>query len=251
MEEEINPNQTKLLFYSTFHNLLNEVYEEEADEEYESKLDEMKIALFKLEKDEKRKTLEGVLLAKAKAKHLMAKPQRLLHDHDDFYVAVDIQTNTYYVCYRNLLMVDLDYYKDSEKINFDDPDYESRTKKREQELIDKIDDYALARDLRFKIYRSRNGIHAFLVSKEADYTYNPDLKIMLDLDCDFGYIVYSSIRGWSVRINRKEKEYEMKYTYIQDAGDVRELPHLVQLVDLHLNLLDTFKGVDPSSMFGN
>ncbi len=184
-------------------------------------------------------------------KKAMAKPQRLLQEDPDWYVAQDLNTNTFYICYRTLLMIDIDFYKDSEKIMVDDPDNASKVKKRQAEILDQLEDYALLNDLRFRIFRTRNGIHVFLVSRPGVYTNLADIKMMLDLGSDFFYAIYSHIRGWSVRLNRKSKEVEMAYPYLCDVGDVAADEYLSKLVDLHLNLLPVFANDDPSHMYGN
>jgi hypothetical protein len=234
------------MFYRTFQDLINGVQD---DESPRKKSHDVREILGEIDQ-KKTKTVDDVIRVIPHVKKLMAKPQRLLHDHSDYYVAVDLNTNTYYVCYRMLMMIDIDFYKEQEKITVDDPNNKTKSDKREKELIGKIEDYALAKDLRFRIFRSRNGIHAFLISREADYQYALDLKLMLDLDCDFYYTVYSHLRGWSVRLNRKIKEQQISYKYLCDVGDVDSLDKLERLVDLHINLIDVFKDVDPSTMFG-
>ena len=71
------------------------------------------------------------------------KPQQLLHDDDDYYIATDMVTNTYYVCYRNLLMVDIDFYKDEQTLT-----REQRT----EQLLDKLRSYCEGRDYRFRVF---------------------------------------------------------------------------------------------------
>ena len=149
------------------------------------------------------------------------------------------------------MMIDIDFYKDSEKIIITDENYKEKISKKQAEIIDKIEDYALLNDLRFRIYRTRNGIHAFLINRYANYTNYHDLKIMLDLGCDFFYIAYSRIRGWSVRLNRKEKEEKIKYNLICDVGDVEPIENLVKLTDFHIDLISVFENSGPSKMFGN
>jgi hypothetical protein len=196
--------------------------------------------------------LEGELKELVPAlKKAMAKPQRLLQEDPDWYVAQDLNTNTFYICYRTLLMIDIDFYKDSEKIMIDDPNNAIKVQKRQAEILDRLEDYALLNDLRFRIFRTRNGIHVFLVSRTGVYTNLADIKMMLDLGSDFFYAIYSHIRGWSVRLNRKARELEMAYPYLCDVGDVAADEYLSKLVDLHLNLLPVFANDDPSQMYGN
>lgn len=40
---------------------------------------------------------------------VVMKPQRLLFDHQNFYISLDYVTNTYYACFKDLTMIDIDY----------------------------------------------------------------------------------------------------------------------------------------------
>lgn len=170
------------------------------------------------------------------------KPQRLLHDDPDYYVAIDCLTNTYYVCFKTLLMIDIDFYKDLGTVDA---------------IVEKFRNYVKQHDptgtkLRFKLYKSRNGVHAFLVTRKSHYTDDAVLQLELDLESDFYYIVYSYIRGWSVRLNKKAADTsDILYEFICDVGDARADGHLLKLVDLHLNLVEVFKDTGVNSMFGN
>ena len=66
---------------------------------------------------------------------------------------------------------------------------------------------------------------------------------MLDANCDFYYIVYASIRGWSVRLNKKEKEKINKplYKNIKRIGYGKINPDLLNLVNLHIKLMTIFQ----------
>jgi len=167
------------------------------------------------------------------------KPQRLHRDDVNYYIATDMMTNTYYICYRTLLMIDIDYYKHEKQRSKD-------------ELLTMIDNYCdQHKDYRFFIYSTRNGLHVFLVSHHMDYKSVQALQIMIDLDCDFYYVVYSYIRGWSVRLNKKKNEEDDQlYHFITDLGHGKIDPLLLKLVNLHINLVGVFKDVRPNLMYG-
>ncbi len=185
---------------------------------------------------EKEKNVELVQLLADVLISKVIKPQRLILDAEDYYIAIDMLTNTYYVCYRQLLMIDIDFYK---------------YKIEEKEILEKIEAYALKNNLCFQIYKSQNGIHAFLVNKYCDYRDNKYLQIMLDLGCDFYYIVYSYLRGWCVRLNRKKRDTSAElYQYIKKVGVEKEDDHLMKLTSLHINLVEVFENVEPCLMFG-
>lgn len=186
---------------------------------------------------EEGKTAESVQMMARSMRKTTPRPQRLLHDDENYYVTIDLTTSTYYVCYKTLMMVDIDFYKKESGDN-------------QQEIIEMLTSYSKEHDCRFKIYRSRNGAHAFLTSKESDYKDPKDLQMMLDLGCDFYYTVYSNLRGWAVRLNRKLNEDVMKYTYICDIGDAPAIPLLEQLTELHINLVPVFQDVEPCLSYG-
>lgn len=236
-------------FYQTFNDLL----QKEKDEEKSHSVEGSILAIHDLESEKSnniktfKSTIEEIIPSLIGA---VVKPQRLIQDDKDWYIAQDLKTNTFYICYRTLLMVDIDFYKEND-IKISDLDWKIKTIEQQKRLIDKIEDYALLNDLTFRIYRTRNGLHAFLVSKLSNYKNYADLKIMSDLGCDYFYIAYSRIRGWSVRLNRKTTENEMSYKFICDVGDMTPDPHLLAQVDLHIELLDVFKDAGPSDIYGN
>lgn len=186
-----------------------------------------------------------VMMVKALAPSLtnaIRKPQRLLHDDEDYYVAIDCRTNTYYVCYRTLLMIDIDFYKDLATVDV---------------IVDKFKQYVAQKSaeghpLRFRLFKSRNGVHAFLVSQASSYRDDQTVEMQLELGSDFYYVVYSFIRGWSVRLNKKVADTsDLLYQHICDVGDAISDEDLLKLVDLHIKLVDVFKETGVNKMFGN
>ncbi len=219
-------------FYDSYLQMLQEDNELEIEELKES-------AFRKKLLETQEHNVDLVKLMGTAVKHTLAKPQQLLHDEDDYYIGIDMYTNTYYVCYKNLLMVDIDYYKS-------DPTSED-------DIIKSFEEYCEDRpDLKFKLYRSRNGVHGFLVSHVANNWESYYLSMMLELGSDFYYTVYSYLRGWSVRLNKKKTDQSnVLYTYITDVGIGKSVERLEKLVDLHLNLVDVFKDTGTNTMFGN
>ncbi len=185
---------------------------------------------------EKEKNVELVQLLADVLISKVIKPQRLILDAEDYYIAIDMLTNTYYICYQHLLMIDIDFYK---------------YKIEEKEVLNKIELYANEKGLCFQIYKSQNGMHAFLVNKYCNYQDKEVIQIMLDLGCDFYYIVYSYLRGWSVRLNQKKKDTSTQlYQYIKKVGSAKEDDYLMKLTSLHNNLVKVFENVEPCLMFG-
>src|SRR5579863_8787164 len=170
----------------------------------------------------------------------MLRPQRLLLDSDNYYLACDMITNTYYLCYKYLMMIDIDFYKQSE------------TPESGAEVIQKFQN-----DIRenpqncWRLYRTKGGIHAFLTSKEAMYSSKESIEVMLKFQGDFNYVIYSYLRGWCVRLNRKQQEEKVVHDHIETIGNSSlEIPELVKLVELHLRFIKIFENEDPSIMYG-
>lgn len=170
----------------------------------------------------------------------MIRPQELCHDDDDYYIAIDRMTSTVYLCYRTLLMVDIDFYKNGKEGKEYTVD----------ELMQQIKDYSQDK-YTFAVYKTRNGLHAFLISEENSYKDDKSLQIMLDLNCDFYYIIYSYLRGWSVRLNKKENDTPDIYSYIGIVGKKKPNKNLVKLVNLHINIIQqgVFANISDSIMY--
>ena len=215
----LNHDETKLLDGPTSKQLANGVFRE------------MLLA-------EHGKTIEMIKAMGPSLAGAIRKPQRLLHDDEDYYVAIDSMTDTYYVCYRQLLMIDIDFYKDLAT---------------PESIIELFKEYCMRHPgVRFKLYKSRNGLHGFLISHRSDYTNEETLALQLELQSDFYYVVYSYLRGWSVRLNKKATDTKDElYEYLCDVGDGVEDEHLLKLVELHLKLVDVFKNTSANTMFGN
>jgi hypothetical protein len=190
---------------------------------------------------------------------MLAKPQRLLADDDDFYVAIDQMTNTYYVCYRDLLMIDLDNYKDPSAATI-----EERLQKLPRcmcQLQGQICGGDRGCGFVYRIFKSRNGYHVFLISHSMDPKSELALKLAIDGGSDYFYIIFSYLRGWSVRLNTKMGEIvgdqEELYSYYADLrqGQLSDPIVLdsrqVKLVDLHLRLCQVFAKVEPCISFNN
>lgn len=220
-------------FYETYLNIINSTEIIEIEELKESGF---RKRLFETQKH----NYELVKLMSTAVRHTLQKPQRVLHDDEDYYVGIDLYTNTYYVCYRDLLMVDIDYYKND-------------TTYTEDEILNKFREYCRKHPgSLFRIYRSRNGIHAFLISHKSNHKDPECINLMLDMGSDFYYTVYSYLRGWSVRLNKKETDTkDQLYEYIGEIGTGEPIKRLEQQVNLHINLVDVFKDTGVNSMHGN
>ncbi len=183
------------------------------------------------------KNLETVKFLSDPLKLSMKKPQRCLHDDTDYYLGLDTYSKTYYICYRNLLMIDIDLGKDDQFL--DREAYLTFLKAYSQQHP----------ELLFDVYQSRNGLHLFALHKKYDYSSDEALGLMIDLHCDFYYIVYTHIRGWSVRLNRKFKDSTGGlYHFVTRVGSGVADNYLEKLVTLHLNFSELFADREVSLM---
>lgn len=198
----------------------------------------------------------------------LIKPQHLITDHSDYYVAIDMSTRTGYICYKKLLMLDLDFYKIPVKsdVSAKQPTNRGFVRKITREtLIKQLITQLKAKchkDHLFKIFSTRNGIHAFLISHPMDRIKDDTIKLQLEMGSDFYYIIYSYLRGWSVRLNRKRAEIQIDesdklsrsnilYRDLGTIGTGQADKHLIALVDLHIKLSKDFIQTNiVSAMYG-
>jgi hypothetical protein len=157
----------------------------------------------------------------------MKREQRLIETNDKWYVAEDISTGTKYICFKDLLMIDID--------------------NKSAEFIDDkfiIEYFGNMKTDAFIIYKTRAGYHVFCVSREFEYRNKETIKFMLENFADYYYTIYSYIRGFSVRLNRKfneNLELDM-YTYLGTYGEKSLIRNdLVELVNKHVEFTDKYK----------
>lgn len=167
--------------------------------------------------------LDGVRLLGPSFLQYIKNPQKLVETTESYYVAKDMLTDYMYICFKNLMMFDIDvknYYTLSEK-------YIKNHFSKKQEC--------------YRIFKSKNGYHVFCVSKEYPYRDLSSIKIMLENFSDYYYSVFCFIRGWSVRLNKKENETGVIYTDLGLYGDKTKISNdLLELTDYHMKLVDKY-----------
>lgn len=147
--------------------------------------------------------------------------QVLIKTRGDYYIARDILTNTVYICFKDLLTIDIDIDIDVDvdenvDINSDE----------------KIMDYFSKLSETFRIYKTPRGYHIYCTSKRFAYRDKDTISYMLNNFCDKYYCVYSYIRGFSTRLNNKfNSRGEIVYEYIGKTNG-EEDSKLVKLVNL-------------------
>jgi hypothetical protein len=162
------------------------------------------------------------------------KPQVLIKDNPEYYIARDILTNTVYICYKHLLVLDIDNYKLDSNVSDND-----------------ILLYLSTLNKVFDIYKTSNGYHAFCISNTFDYNTLETLEYMNTHKSDKFYNIYSHLRGFCVRLNKKLPEFCNQkreiYTYLGRSGTGTINKHLLKLSNLHYKLLDSYKNFPPVS----
>lgn len=146
------------------------------------------------------------------------RPQIIREESNDYYIAYDEKDAREYICYKNLLCVDID-----KAINFD------------------IDNFRNSKYL-WRLIKTNRGYHCFLVSEHIEYRSDKMLDIMLEYKSDYYYTIFSYLRGFCVRLNKKEHE-EYKVTIYKDCGYFGNGTldsKLDKLVNLHLHKAQNF-----------
>lgn len=148
------------------------------------------------------------------------RPQHLIKTRKDYYIARDTVTNTVYICFQNLLTIDID--KDLD--------------------VDIVMQHFARIPETFRIYRSKRGYHIYCTSRTFQYRSKESVDFMLNNNSDPYYCVYSYIRGYCTRLNNKfENCGEKIYEYIGKVGSKPEIDHLVRLTNLMFKLSDVYK----------
>jgi hypothetical protein len=173
------------------------------------------------------KTTDTVIRVAPFLLQAMKKEQCLDTSTQEYYIATDVPTNTKYICYRNLLMIDID----NKHGNSYTEDF----------ILKHFSNIPCST---FSIFKSVQGYHVFCISHKFDYRNVQTMQFMIDNFSDFYYCVYSYIRGFSVRLNRKFNEPNNKSLYI-DLGVFGDnlciQQDLVDLVNIHVTAAEQFK----------
>lgn len=178
------------MFNKSFWKILN------SDDELEKDFD------VNLKIENVNKSIEGIIKISPSLMQSMKKPQELIQATDDYYIATDFFSDYKYICFRELMMIDIDikeYFITEEFV---------------------INNFSNYTDHCFSIYKTRNGFHVFCISKRFKYRSKEFIKFMLENLCDYYYCAFSYIRGCSVRLSKKEDEVCDKiYSHIGIYGN--------------------------------
>lgn len=168
------------------------------------------------------KTVENAIKIAPIILQEIKKEQKIIKYDYDYYVALDVPTNTFYICFKNILMIDIDsdaiFKEDVCVINH----------------FEKLDES-------YCIYKSTNGYHVFCVSKYFNYYEKETLQYLLDNHCDYYYAIYCYLRGFCVRLNKKninQNDQLYKLLHITKKENANE--SILKKINLD-NLLQKYK----------
>lgn len=154
----------------------------------------------------------------------MKKEQELIDTTEDYYVARDLVDNTIYICFKELMVIDID--QGSEQLD-----------------VDKIiKHFSEIKEMSFRIYGRKDELnnfcayHVFCTNKKVGYRDKETISFMIANFCDFYYTIHSYIRGFCVRLNNKFKTPN-QYEFICKINADQEDLDLVKLVELHESLI--------------
>jgi hypothetical protein len=208
-------------FYDTFYDtFLREVTNKEIDKKNFLKISAFRTYILKTRRPNYqviKKIAPGCLM-------YLQKPQRFIEGSErsrsEYYVAVDMNTNLYYICYKNVMMIDID-------------------NKKLKPILEKMKWYHQNKGYSFVLFRSLNGYHLFVMNKYMDYKSEESVELMLDFNADINYILISYIRGYCVRLNKKGSDTEHRlYTYVCEVGSPDNT--IKQLINLQFDYIDIF-----------
>ena len=197
--------------------------------------------------------------------NMMKKPFYLLHSINNLYIAKELFGNVWYICYRDLMMIDCDLNTESADINAeinkettninleDNKNLNGDNKDTEKSFPAKIEEYKTFlweyciqkenHDKLFMLFRSKRGIHVFLISHKKNYNDIESLKMMLLLKGDVYHSSFSYCRGYCCRLNKKNNDdLPNIYDFIGYIGFGKPLKSLLQQVMVHIDAIPYFEG---------
>lgn len=171
--------------------------------------------------------------------HSISKPQHLIESNKDYYIAVDMYTCTYYICFKELMMIDIDLGKSVGDV---------------QDIHKYLESLINPNNNAIKIYKSLHGYHLFLVDQPRIYNDIQNIILMNSLGCDYYYSIYSYLRGYSIRLNRKNYQQDLNklndiYSYVGFFGSTNLInQELDRLSNIHFDSIKIYQNISGSKM---
>jgi hypothetical protein len=130
--------------------------------------------------------------------HYINKPQRLLEDNDNYYVAIDLFTSIKYICFKDLCILDFDINKNN---------YTTK-----EEILNYINNNKILNEIVYYRVETPRGFHIYLMDKPRLYNNIETFHFLNNFESDIYYKFYCYMRGFSIRLSLKNND-----TYIYNS----------------------------------
>lgn len=120
------------------------------------------------------------------------KPQRLIQDNKDYYIAIDMLTNIKYICFKDLCVLDFDINKNNYKCKDD--------------ILKYINNNSVLNNITYYRIETERGYHIYLIDKPRNYSQIETFYFINQFDCDDYYKFYCYLRGFSIRLSFKSND---------------------------------------------
>lgn len=158
-------------------------------------------------------------------KYYLKKPQQLIEDNDEYYIALDMVTNTKYICFKSFCVIDFDVNKN----NFENKD----------DIINYINQLDILKNICYYIVETFNGYHLYLLDEERQYDDFQSFKFIMKFNSDIYYKFYCYLRGYSIRLNLKNNhDYVIKNIKLINKSKNKINNKLFNLFKMHLKHFD-------------
>ncbi len=150
------------------------------------------------------------------------KPQRCFVSSENEYIAVDMNTNIHYICFKDILMFDIDSCES------------------EEVFLEKISNFVVKKNDSYTVQKSTNGYHVFVTNRSFDFKSKQTIDYMIEFGCDTNYIICSYLRGFCIRLNKKTlHENPLLYEHIGNYGTSHD-PEIIERINLIPVLIKKF-----------
>jgi hypothetical protein len=166
-------------------------------------------------------TFELVKILSAGYIDYISKPQRCFITTENEYLAVDMNTNLHYICFKNIMMIDID-------------NNDIDTPHKINSLMNKYNDS-------YMLFKTTNGYHLFITNRYANHNDESTINYMIDFNCDINYIICTYLRGFCVRLNKKNNEEpDNLYTLVLSFNEQNSNKEIVDKINTMHNFIGKF-----------
>ena len=153
------------------------------------------------------------------------KPQRLLKDNSNYYIAIDLLTNIKYICFKNFCILDFDINKN----NFTN----------KNDILEYLDNNKLLNNLVYYRVETERGYHIYLLDKPRLYSDIDTFYFLNNFKSDIYYKFYCYIRGFSIRLSFKDNDnYIYKSIKLINKNKIKPSIELLNLFNKHIEYFD-------------